>query len=74
MSQDFNLSNKLPDQNTLYIGFTGNFLGPNSQNSFPTKPDIEIANMGFSVLKQIHVLNNIADKYGQELFIAEFKK
>jgi len=71
--KNFDLSKDTVEKNSLYVGFIGNFTGPNPANSFP--PDISniLENKGIKILKKTHILNNIANGYGQELLIVGAK-
>jgi len=72
-TDNFDLSKNRPNRGVLYIGFTGNFLGQNSENSFPQDANEEIKKRELEILKKTHILDNIANKYGQELFIVQTK-
>jgi hypothetical protein len=71
--EDFNLLRQPVMKNTLYIGFVGNFLGPNTENSFPANPDSEINKKGLEILQETHIVNNIANGFGQDLLIVRTK-
>lgn len=71
--EDFNLAKQEVSKNTLYIGFIGNFIGRNSQNSFSTDFENEISNKGLEILSKTEIPNNIANGYGQILLITQSK-
>jgi hypothetical protein len=71
--KNFDLSLKPVSPNTLYIGFTGNFIGPNGDNYFSADAINKIAGSGFDILKTTHIYDNIANKYGQDLLIVQNK-
>lgn len=72
--QNFDTFDSKPQPNTLYVGFTGNFLGPNRENA-DINQIISTANSeGLEVYDSKSILNNIASGYGQELVIAGPRK
>lgn len=73
-NENFDLSRQSANGDTLYIGFAGNFLGPNPENSFPSDLTGDLNRKGLEILQQTHILNNIANTYGQELLIARTKR
>ena len=72
--QDFNLQIEPISGNTLYIGFVGNFVGPNKDNAFSTNYEKEIIGRNLDILYKTDVRNNIANTFGQTLLIVQRKK
>jgi hypothetical protein len=71
--ENFDLSKQIADKDMLYVGFIGNFVGPNRENSFPSDLNSELGRTGLEILQKTHILNNIASGYGQELLIVRVK-
>jgi hypothetical protein len=71
--ENFDLSKQSSSKGTVYVGFTGNFLGPDTENASPSEISRALNAKGLEILKTTHILNNIASGYGQELLIADQK-
>jgi hypothetical protein len=70
----FDLSIESINRDTLYIGFTGNFLGPSPDNSFPDNLAEELGKKGLEIVDQHRAVNNIANTLGQDILIARAKR
>ena len=67
---NFDLSKQQINSDTLYIGFLGNFTGPNPDNSITNDFENKLSEMGLKVYNQTYIHDNIANGFGQNLIIA----
>ena len=73
-NENFDLSKQSFKNNTLYIGFIGNFVGPNPENSFDPDISSELNNKGMEILQKTRLPDNIANGYGQDILIVRAKR
>lgn len=68
---NFDLTKISPESGSLYIGFTGNFLGQEKKDVSLSEITSVLSGKELRILKTKHILNNIVDGYGQELLIVD---
>lgn len=71
--ENFDLSLDTPEKNTLYIGFSRNFIGKDGTDKSYDEIVNYLTNKDIDVLGHTRLLNNIANGYGQELLIVQVK-
>ncbi len=68
--KNFDFSRESPTQDTIYIGFTRNFLGEGAINNTLQDVGTRVNSIGLNLIGIKHLTDNIASGYGQELIIA----
>lgn len=70
----FDLVSNLPQKNSLYFGFLGEFIGPNSLNEFSEQDINKIEPIGLKVEKVWKLDNTIAFRYSDYFVLASLKE
>ncbi|MBU3956786.1 hypothetical protein KKI19_00695 [Patescibacteria group bacterium] len=70
----FDLVSNLPQKNSLYFGFLGEFIGPNSLNEFSEQDINKIEPIGLKIEKVWKLDNTIAFRYSDYFVLASLKE
>lgn len=70
--RNFDLSQEKPANNTLYLGFNGNFFGKQFKNNFSKTVESDLLFQGFTILESKSIPDDIAFGYGNNLFITQY--
>ena len=66
----FDLSKEPPVCNSIYAGFAGEFTGPDFKNNIPENWKQLTEDKGYEFIANEKLLDNIADKYGNNIGLA----
>lgn len=72
--RNFNIVEENINQNNLYVGFTGNFVGQSNIGIDQETVMAELQNKNIRVIGVKHILDNIASGFGQELVVGQLSK
>lgn len=71
--KNFDFSKESFEGNVIYVGFTGNFVGPHPENNFQSDISNQMDIKGLKVLTKNRTHDNIANTFGQDLYIIRGK-
>jgi hypothetical protein len=69
---NFDFSSSLPQKDVVYIGFVGNFLGRQNQNSFGADQEYLIALAGHHVIDSFSFRDDVVFGYGNNTYITQY--
>lgn len=61
------------DKDTIYIGFIGNILGAKTEGGFSEDIKYDLSTLGYELVAQTRLHDNIANSLGQDLVIVQIK-
>ena len=69
----FELENRKPDDNSIYAGFAGEFIGSHFKNDINKDWLVLVKDKGFTEIDTLNIRDTIAYKFGNDVVIGEFK-